>query len=424
MTPSFKRGIRTLLRVLRLSEGGNGGSGSEPGCRSRTADDVKDIDDMLEAFRGLVSQLSHDGEEMGEICARAERKAARYVLLSEAVIESVTAGILVLGKGDRVLLANASAKRILDIDESTDIVGMDLASLFKDGREFRYLAGRCLETGVNTSRKVREVVTLAGHRRRLGISTSGVLSGPSSVDAVVMVFAALSDEPAHVPETGGEDDNGGGDQAYLMGVLDSYDFISGVITGLGRIEEKSSKGVLTTSELREFSTGAMRTCETLLAFALAAGAGNSIPELVDINGLLESILARLGIGDGSRLTRRFSDDLPKIKTVRKMLDVGVGLLIGGCMTQSAEGIEIATSPFDGGLPGSVVLSIREKSPSKAIAGIPASLRGLTGSGDLERRAALFLLSKLPKECHNLQAKHIDGFFHFSMMVGPPIKKET
>src|SRR5512136_2035524 len=59
-------------------------------------DEIKDIDSVVETFNGLVTQLCRDSSQLGELYVRAERKAARYALLSETVIDSMTSGVLVV----------------------------------------------------------------------------------------------------------------------------------------------------------------------------------------------------------------------------------------------------------------------------------------------------------------------------------------
>lgn len=420
----LRRGLKRLLRRIHLVPAGRRRSAQTHQQGFAVDDDDKDIDSVLETFRQLVAQLSLDGKEIGDLCARAEKRAARYALLSETVIESVTSGILVVDRSGRVLLANSSAKRILDIGSETDVVGMALGALFKDGREFRYLVLRCLETGANASREIREVVTLAGKHERLGVSTSCVQPNPLSVDAVIVVFAALQGESGPLPESGEDAQKAIERQSYLRGVLDSYDLISGLVKDFSRIEGKSNQGTLTTSELREFSGSIRRTCDTMMAFALSLGVIDSAPELVDINGILESVVAGMGFDGDPRLRKLLASGLPRVKTIRKVLEVGLGLLLKGCMSQSPEGVEVASVLEDGNLQCSVIIDVKELSSTRPLCKVGSSLREFIGGGDMQREAAIFLLSTLPKKCHNLQVEKVDGFFHFSMRMGKPIDKEV
>jgi PAS domain-containing protein len=423
MTLDFGRIMRNLAHILRSSGGNSGHCVTPPAGGVRTREDEQDIERVLETFRGLITRLSQDGTEIGEICVRAEQKAARYALLSETVVESVTSGILVIDDEDRVLLANSSAKRILDIGAQTNLVGMDLHTLFKDGRDFGHLVRRCMETATNASREIRAVVTPAGKGKRLGVSASCVGSKPGAVEAVIVVFTSLGDESI-LRAPGDQPENSIEAHGYLRGILDSYDLITRLIAGFGRIEEKSNRGTLTTSELREFSRSMRSACDTMMAFALASGVDDSIPEIVDVNEVLESVIIRLGLADESRLRRRLSENLPRVKSVRKILDVGLSLLIRGCISQSSGCVEIASGHGDGDAPYLVTIDVKDLSPSKPVARIGGSLREFMGEEDTQREAGLFLLSKLHKESHFLQVHQIDGFFHFSMAIRSPIEKES
>ena len=236
-----------------------------------------------------------------------------------------------------------------------------------------------------------------------------------------MVFASLVEESEPVSAGGHSDKGNQVGRDYVRGIRDSYDLVNGLVTGLVRVEKKSGNGTLTTAELGEFTACARRTCDALMAFALASGVGDAVPELVDINGLLEAALLRLGLGDEPGVDKHYSDGLPSVKTVRKMLDVGIGLLIKGCLEQSPGGVGITTARGSDGT--SVVVTVKESSRSRPLTQV-ASLRDVADGGGTQRETALFLLSRLPKECHNVQAKHVDGFFHFSMIVGSPINEET
>jgi PAS domain-containing protein len=420
----LRRDLKSFLRRIHLAPEGREHSVSAHREKYAVEDDGKDIEGVLETFRQLVTQVSHDGKEIGDLCARAEKKAARYALLSETVVESVTSGILVVDRSDRVLLANSAAKRILDIGPETNVAGMDLGALFKDGREFRYLVRRCLETGQNASRKIREVVTLAGKHGRLGVSTSCVRPDPPSADAVIVVFASLGDESGSLPESDDEAREAVERQSYLRGVLDSYDLIAGLVADFSRIESRSNKGTLTTTELREFSGSIRRACDTMMAFALSLGVIDSAPELVDVNSLLESVVARTGLNADPRLRSLLAADLPRVRTVPNVLEVGLGLLLKGCMSQSQEGVEMASVLEDGASQYPVTVHVKELSPTRPVRRIGRSLREFIGGGDMQREAAIFLLSRLPKKCHNLQVEQVDGFFHFSIKMGTPIDREA
>jgi len=423
MKLNLRHGLAALLRRLALLREDLSDSAPAPQPGPSDNDDERDIEKVLDTFRDLVGRLNHDGKELGQLCVKAEKRAEHYALLSETVVESVTSCILVFDQSLRLLLANTAAKKTLDLAPETCVAGMALDGLFKDGSELRHLVNRSLQSGSNAWREIREVVSLAGKSLRLGISTSCVGPGQSSAKAVIVVFTALDDAiPSEELVDGAA--SAVERQNYLRGVLDSYDLISGLFIDFDRIEQKSNSGVLTTLELREFSMSLRRACDTLMAFALSLGAIDSIPEIVDVNGVIETVIARAGFECDSRLGRQLADDLPPVKTLRKVLEVGLCLLIKGCMSQSRGGVEITSASDAGGSSGSAYIDVKELSPSKPVHRVGNSLREFVGGGDMQREAGLFLLASLPPEGHAFEVDQTDGVFHFSMLIRPPIEKEV
>jgi PAS domain-containing protein len=420
--PHIGRAMKSLLGVFRRKDGDREAPPAA-GEDQAGADGGREVESMLETFRGLMAQLSQDGMEIGQICARAEKKAARYARLSETVVESVTSGILVVDETGRVLLVNSSAKGILDFNPGVDVTGMDLSAVFKDGGELVKMVESSMATGVNASRNVREIVTLAGRRRKLGVSASCVGRRAGGAEAVILVFTSLGDEPGLPGGSGGEPEKAAEEEAYLRGVFEAYDLISGVVTEFDKLEQKSNRGILTKSELMAFSSNMRGCCDIMMALALSLRIGNSIPELVDINGLLDSLISRSGLDGEPRLRRRFADGLPRVKTVRKALDAGLALLVRGCLSQSVDGVEIATLP-GGRDETTVALELVELSPSRKIFEGHASLREIAGNGDIEREAGIFLLSRLPGDGQTMEIDRAGGLFHFSMKVGSPIDRES
>jgi nitrogen fixation/metabolism regulation signal transduction histidine kinase len=120
-------------------------------------DEIKDIDNVVETFNGLVAQLCRDSNQLGELYVRAERKAARYALLNETVIDSMTSGVLVLEATGELSLANAAARALLGIDQREDILGKRLAEVLGNATELQDLVGENLRTGANASRRTLAV---------------------------------------------------------------------------------------------------------------------------------------------------------------------------------------------------------------------------------------------------------------------------
>jgi PAS domain S-box-containing protein len=424
MSPDLRRCLGSFLESLRLPLGGHHGESVGPDYDHSACDDLHDIENAVEAFRQLVTRLTQDSKELGELYAESERKAERYALLNKTVIENVSCGILVVDKGGRMLLLNSSARRIIGITADADVTGKSLNDVFRNGTELLSLVHRSLTTGQNLSRQVVELETMKGERRRLGVTMSCVAGNSSPAEAVVAVFTRLDQ-----CLKGGDDIEAElraeiERQSYLRGVLDSYDLLSKLVQDFSAIEAKSNSGTLTTSELSQFSESTRQACDTMMAFSLSVGIQDSVPELVDVNAVLEGIIAVRDRGADSRIERHLTGGLPPVHTLRKVLETGLDLLIRGCMEESTEGVRVRTGIADVSGFAGVTIDVEELSHTRPVVRIGTSLREFVGSSHMRREAGLFLLASLPPGRHQMLAEDRDGFFHFSLRLAAPIEKET
>ncbi len=414
-------GLRGWFHALSSLLGKRDGPGP---CREPNDYDgsVTDIETVASAFQDIVSQITREGNELSDLYLKAEKRAAGSALLNETIVESVTSGIMVIERGGTVRLVNSSARRLLGLGEDMDPAGRRLGKLFRDGLEMEILIEEDMRQGKGSSRRIVQVMSLDGKKRRLGVSTSCVRPDcDSDAHALIAVFAVLDETP------GGESVRAEVEaerQGYLRGVLDSYDLMSDLLQGFSRIEEKSAGGSLTKAELAEFSTCLRGTCDTMMAFALSLEASSSLTEMVDVNSVIDSILRRRAIPRASLEAIDLCSGLPRIKTVRKVLETGLELLISGCVAESVSGIGIRTGPGSQGGTEAVEISIREFSRTNPVLEVRYSLRELVKGKDLRREAGLFLLASLPRESHRVEAQKVDGLFNFSVKLLAPIKRKA
>jgi len=416
-----REGLRGWLHALSSLLGGGAGTRKDHGTIDCYGS-VSDIETVASAFQDLISQITREGNEISELYLKAEKRAAGSALLNQTIVESVTSGIMVIEKSGEVRLVNSSARRLLRLSDDVDVVGKKLGKLFRDGIEMETLFHEDMRQGRDSSRRIIQVVSLDGKKRTLGVSTSCVRPDrDSEAHALIAVFAVLDQSP------GGEFARAEVEaerQGYLRGVLDSYDLMSDLLHGFSRIEEKSAGGSLTRAELAEFSTNLRATCDTMMAFALSLEASSSLTEVVDVNSLIDSVLSRRAIPRASLAAMDLGSGLPGAKTIRKVLETGLELLIAGCVAESDGGIGIRTGLGPESGSEIVEISIREFSPTKPVLKVSQSLRGLVKGRDLHREAGLFLLASLPRESHLVEAKRVDGLFHFSVKLLAPIRKKA
>ncbi|MFZ1946562.1 MAG: hypothetical protein WAW06_03370, partial [bacterium] len=94
MTIGFTAQLMHLVKTIRAFLGLKRKDRRTVTAESWNPEEAKDINEVVETFNSLVARLCHDGNQIGELYARAERRAARLALLGETVVDSVTSGIL------------------------------------------------------------------------------------------------------------------------------------------------------------------------------------------------------------------------------------------------------------------------------------------------------------------------------------------
>jgi hypothetical protein len=113
-----------------------------------------------------------------------------------------------------------------------------------------------------------------------------------------------------------------------------------------------------------------------------------------------------------------------VKSVRKIVESGLDLLVGGCVEESPAGIRISTGVEREGSSGLVRITVKELSQTRPVLELKSSLRQLVKGMNMRREAGLLLLSSLPGDNHWVEAEKIGGLFHFSVKVQAPIDTET
>jgi PAS domain-containing protein len=412
--------LRSTLRAVVSRFRPNGGREQRPDRQVSDYRDAKDMEHVVETFQQLVGKLYRDGTELGELCARAERRAARFAILSETVVESVSSGILVVEKTGQVGLINSSARRLLGIRGKGEKIGCRLSELFADATGLEAIVGECFRCGETLSRNVISAVTLDGKYRQFGASISCLKSGAGTADAVIVVFTELGTTADGKAAISKDERSQIEHHSYLRGVLDAYDMFSDVLATVDTVRTKAHQGRLGINELQQLSSELGRACELMMAFALSQRASGALTELVDVNSMIESTLKRKNLHSAPHITRTLHSGLRRVKTVGKILELGLELLIMGCAEASPGGIDIVTGQWRESGVDLVGISVRERSMTKPLLDIGGSLRDFIGETALYREAGLILLRALPSDSHLIKAEKRGGFLNFSIGIAVPI----
>lgn len=421
MQTRFTGFIRALASKLRLS-----GRDEE---RKQTVDarhskdpDSAELEDAITAFRELISKLSQNGAQIGELYLSAERKAARYAVLSETVVESVTSGILVVDDMHEICLANSAAKRILGCDQRIDLTGKGLGALFEEHRQLQTLVSEGFRSCRNSSRKVIGVSLHGGAALCLGVSTSCVTLGKSKPEAVIIVFTRL-DKDATGMVSGQTGDVGASAEAYRKGMLDAYGIVSEIYTDIEGLCAEVEKGEPDVAVLAGAAERVEFACDLMVGFALARVGPDAMTELVDVNSAVRALLETAGLS-GRRVMVRLGHNLPRVSTVRRVLDSGLDMLLKGSLAESADGVEITTRLEESEDRPAVTLSIRELSPTLPIVEVANQPRGFLEGKGLRRETGLMLLKSLPAKGHTVAMSRKEETLTYSLsFLMPNINKE-
>lgn len=353
-------------------------------------EEIKDINNVVETFNSLVYQLSRDGGHLGDLYVKAERRAARFALLSETVVDSVTSGILVVEETGEISLANSAARRVFRAGPEVDLAGKRLAELLDDAAEMQTLVAEAFKSGANASRKILAVRARDGRRLCLGASTSCVASPQGRVEAVIVLFTELA-APVRADGEGIGPDS---PQAmYLRGVLDSYDHFSSVAREIEKVQTKIDKGSLGTSDIADCVSHTKRSWEIMSAFAMTLVARDSISEIVDVAAAIKSVVARRKELARVKVSQPING-LLRVMTVRKVFEAGLELLLLGCVEDTPGQVVVAADLAHEPQGDNVLVRITEQSPKSHMLPVGQSLRGFEPDVDMRREAGIMLLKSL------------------------------
>jgi hypothetical protein len=380
--------------------------------KPRTGPERVEVEDAITNFKALISRLSGSGTEISELYLSAERKAARYALLSENVIESVSSGIIVVDGQHEICLANCAAKRALGCDESLDLAGRQLKALFEEHKQLETLVSEGFRSRRNSSRKVVAVTLHGGRSQYLGVSTSCVTYGQTEPEAVIIVFTQL-DKDAVGMVSGQAGDVSGAAEAYRKGMLDAYGIVSEIYTDIESLRTEMERGQPDAKRLAAAAERVEFACDLMVGFALSKAASGAMTELVDLNGAIKSLLGSKGLS-GRRIVVRLAPNLPRVSTLRRVLDAGLDMLLKGCLAESANGVEVVTRMGGPSESPSVALSIIELSPTIPIVEVKKQPQGFLEGKGLSRELGLTLLRSLPDRGHKVAVSREEESFVYSV----------
>lgn len=169
---------------------------------SMTYSDMKAADSIVSMFQRLIDNLWSEDVFVEE--SAAGRRVVQYALLSQAIMESISSGILIIEKDRRIGLVNTAGREILGL-KGDSLAGRPLREVFDEYSELDRLVRATLKSGNGERRKEILVRTKDGKKLHLGASLSPLVPGRGGCEAVIVVFTLLGiDRARNLPaEAGG-----------------------------------------------------------------------------------------------------------------------------------------------------------------------------------------------------------------------------
>jgi hypothetical protein len=206
-------------------------------------------------------------------------------------------------------------------------------------------------------------------------------------------------------------------------MLDAYAIVSEVYADIEGIRREIEGGSPDATHLAAAGERVGLACDLMVAYALAKAATGAMTELVDLNAAVRKMLDARGLL-GRRLTVRLGSDLPRVSTLRRVLDDGLDMLLKGCLAESADGVEVLTRLEGPGESPTVTLSIVESSPTIPLADVKDRPRGFLEGRGLRREIGLMLLKSLPQRGHAIAVSRKDESYVYSLsFLLPKLKEE-
>jgi hypothetical protein len=229
------------------------------------------------------------------------------------------------------------------------------------------------------------------------------------VDAVIVVFAdlgakACGEEAPGGPAGAGAASGEANSAAYLRGVLDCYDHFSAVVREVERLQAKVEQGTLAAGDVTECGQATRRAWEMVTAFALSLVAREAMTELADPTSVVTAVLGRRRELEAVKVALAPAETIPSVRTVRKVLEAGLELLLLGAVANAQGGVTMMAGPAHGSgreARDTVEIEITESRPRAGLAPVGSSLREYRLDQDLRREAGLMLLKSLPPTDHSL-----------------------
>jgi PAS domain S-box-containing protein len=253
-------------------------------------DDLAREDDtgfVVETYRRVIEQLRDKEAELRRLRELERHRADELQELNASIVDSMSAGAVVLDMSGAVRTMNDPAREILDVPGSERVTGRPVADVVRHAPELLARLTACLERGEARERDELRL-NLPGHGRRdLTIAVSPLRSAEGEQRGVLAIFADTTEvkrlqEQVRLRESMAELGE------LSAGVAHEFRNSLGTILGFARLVEKQAA-----PEAREHAEAIAQECTSLRRvvddFLRFANPARLVVEPVDLAQLFEEL---------------------------------------------------------------------------------------------------------------------------------------
>lgn len=147
---------------------------------------VKDSNPVMYAFQGLISELKEKEQELEKLKQQAETRAVRIETFQEAILRSISSGVITFNKDKIITSFNESAEKIFGISNKSAL-GKSGAEVFGQESKMVTMLSKTIEEPGPIARAEMEVLK-GGNQERIWIGVSSSLLTGSQGEFIGTTF--------------------------------------------------------------------------------------------------------------------------------------------------------------------------------------------------------------------------------------------
>jgi PAS domain S-box-containing protein len=155
--------------------------------------EIKDTNPVLYTFQGLIQELKAKEQELEKLKNQAENRAVQSETFQEAILRSVSSGVITFNKDKTMTSFNESAEKIFGIPRQ-ETIGKSCLEVFGEGSKILALLTKALLENETISRAEFEISRgKSGERIWIGVSSSFLRDQQGDLLGTTFIFTDLTE---------------------------------------------------------------------------------------------------------------------------------------------------------------------------------------------------------------------------------------